>query len=104
MKNLIQNNVKNLVQNKGFNLGFTLGFFVCIFFNYFSYLHNVCSDGIDDCGWSFGFPVHLYMEGGFISSKKIIWLGMFTDILFALTFSLLVGLVFKFVSSKITSR
>jgi hypothetical protein len=101
---LIKNNVKSLIQSKAFDLGFTLGLLASIIFTYFSYLRNVCSDGMNDCGWSFGFPVHLYMEGGFISFKKIIWLGFFTDILFALTFSLLIGSVFKFPWSKITPR
>jgi len=92
--------MKSIVQSKTFCLGFTLGILIFIIFNYVNYLHNVCSNTIDDCGWSFGFPVHFYSEGGFFTFREIIWIGLIIDILFALISSLLIGLVFNYIWSK----
>jgi hypothetical protein len=86
-------------QKNAFILGSVLGFLFLIAANYVSYFSNthfMC----DDCGWGFGFPFHLYMEGGFFSFKEILWLGLFADILIAIAFSFLIGLTFKFVRSK----
>jgi len=95
--------MKNLIQNKAFVEGFILGLSISIIFNFISYLlNNICSVKTSDCGWSFGFPVNLYVEGGFLSFKEIIWVGLFTDILFAFTFSILIGSIVKaFSSSKL---
>lgn len=86
-------------QKDAFILGLVLGFLFLIAANYVSYLSNtrfMC----DDCGWGFGFPFQLYMEVGFFNLKEILWLGLFADILIAITFSFLIGLTFKFVRSK----
>ena len=80
--------MSGLRQRKPFGLGFTVGIIICSLLNYYRYLNNVCSDGIDDCGWSFGFPVDLYEKGGFVGYTKIIWFGLATDIFFAITSSL----------------
>jgi ABC-type antimicrobial peptide transport system permease subunit len=87
-------------QIKAFVAGFTLGILIFVALNYFSYLHNVCPPTIDDCGWSFGFPMHLYLEGGFFTFKEIIWLGLVIDILFAFGLSLLLGFLSYFLWSR----
>ena len=81
--------------NKVFLAGFGTGLIVSIVFNYVSYLQNICSPNIDDCGWSFGFPVHLYLEGGLLTFKEIIWFGLGVDVLFAFGLSLLLGFLFS---------
>ncbi len=88
------------LQSEAFRLGFVLGIIVCVLLNVYSYLVNQCSPTIDDCGWTFGFPVPLYLEGGFVSFQEIIWLGLITDIFFAVTASIIVGLVFRFIASN----
>jgi len=85
---------------RAISFGFLSGFAIVFALNYISYLRNVCPTTIDDCGWSFGFPLHFYREGGFVTFKEIIWLGLFIDILFSLGFSLLVGLAIRFLWSK----
>ena len=96
--------MKTIVRDKIFSLGFTLGILIFITFNYLNYLHNVCSDTVDDCGWSFGFPFHFYSEGGFFTFREIIWSGLIANILFALIASLLIGLVFNYFGLKIKLR
>ena len=91
------------IQSRAFRLGFILGILACVILNYLSYLDNVCPDTIDDCGWRFGVPVPLYAEGGFVSYQEIIFLGLITDVFFAVTASALVGLLFRFVGSKIVT-
>ncbi len=86
---------------KPFGIGVTCGLLICSFFNYYSYLHNVCSEGIDDCGWRFGFPVEFYEKGGFVGFEKIIWVGLIADICFAITLSFLIGVLFASFWSKI---
>ncbi len=92
--------MKNIFQSKPFWLGFVLGIVIFTILNYANYLHNVCPDTIDDCGWSFGFPVHFYSEGGFFTFSTIIWVGLIIDIISASISSLLFGLVFKHVWSN----
>ncbi len=77
--------MKTHIRNKPFNLGVTLGLLLFITLNYFSYLHNVCSSNVDDCGWEFGFPVYFYREGGFVGFKEIIWVGLIINILVSKT-------------------
>ena len=86
---------------KPFGIGFTCGLLICSFLNYYSYLRNVCPEGIDDCGWRFGFPIDFYERGGFVGFEKIIWLGVISDIGFAITLSFLIGFVFTSVGQKI---
>ncbi len=86
---------------KPFVVGFTCGILIVGFLNYYSYLLNICSEGIDDCGWRFGFPIHFYEKGGFVGFTKIIWLGLISDVFFALTLGFLIGFLFMSVSRKI---
>jgi hypothetical protein len=96
--------MRKLISNTAFKVGFVAAILIFIFLNYLSFVSNECSEWIDDCGWSFGFPFNLYMEGGFISFKEILWLGLIADIFIAITFSFALGLVFRFVWSKIAPR
>ncbi len=96
--------MKTIIRNKIFYLGFIVGVAIVSISNYTSYAHNVCSAGLDDCGWSFGFPFPMYSVGGFVSYKDINWLGLIADILFTLTISHYLSLLFKFVAFKISSR
>jgi len=80
-----------------------MGFSVILALNYFSYLRNLCPSTIDDCGWSFGFPFHFYLVGGFVSYTEIIWLGLFLDVLFAVGFCAFLGLLTKFIWSRLNA-
>jgi ABC-type antimicrobial peptide transport system permease subunit len=71
--------------------------------NYISYIKNVCPVTMDDCGWSFGFPSHFYLQGGFVTFREIIWFGLVVDILFALGLSLAIGFIAGFIWSALTS-
>ena len=92
--------MKNIIRNKAFQTGFVIGLLISIVINFISYLKNACPAAIDDCGWTFGFPVDLYAEVGFFHIKEIIWFGLFTDLLFAFTFSLLIGSTLKFLLER----
>jgi hypothetical protein len=86
-----------------FTFGVIFGIFILIGANYLSYLNNT-NFTCDDCGWSFGFPLPFYQEGGFISFKEILWTGLIINILVGLIFSFVIGLIFSFAWSKITAK
>ncbi|MFN6963473.1 MAG: hypothetical protein ACK4S4_06880 [Pyrinomonadaceae bacterium] len=91
-------------KSKYFGASFAFGILIFTVLNGLSYLHNVCPATIDDCGWSFGFPMHFYLESGLLTFKEILWLGLVIDILSAFGFSLLIGLLFDRLWSKVNMR
>jgi hypothetical protein len=96
--------MSSLIRSKIFCVRFTFGILTCFFLNYYSYPQNRGTANIFDCGWKFGFPFPLYMEGGFVSWQQVIWLGLISDILIAVTASLLVGLLFLLVKSRMMKQ
>lgn len=95
--------MKKIKHKKAFTLGGIVGLLLVLGLNYISYLRNLCPETIDDCGWSFGFPFHFYLEGGFVTYSEIIWLGLFLDVLCAIGIGIFAGVVAKFIWSKLTS-
>lgn len=81
--------------NTAFDLGFWIGILLFIGVNVYGFNENPAR--LDDI--SFGIPFSI-QDGGYLF-EDVIWLGLFGDILFAIFFSLILGLVFKFVWSKI---
>ncbi len=93
--------MKHLIQSRAFVSGFALGIVLCGVLNYWTYLNQWCSENIYDCYWFVGFPTpFLYGQGGYMVVEGFIWLGVITDIFFAITASVFTGWVFWFVNSK----
>ena len=86
------------IQSNAFRTGFLIGIIGCVLLNYYSFLANQCPVHISDCGSYFGFPVKSY---SFVYYQETIWLGLVADIFFAVTAGFLLGLVFRFVRSKL---
>jgi hypothetical protein len=104
--------MKNLIQSKSFLFGFIIGILVFAAINLFS--ESVTSDYIRQFGFPFSFyewrfgsnvgkvgSITLYDT---VKVSKIIWSGLFANILFLLMFSFAAGKISKFVYSKISLR
>ena len=100
--------MSKLFQNNAFSLGFTVGFILIILINFVNSIisyQNFLQSKFSAGGYIIGFPFTFYkVEIGFLNYFYFIWFGLFADILIALIFSFLLGLTFKFVWSKISSR
>lgn len=93
--------MKHLIRSCAFVLGFTIGIILCGLLNYWTYLNNWCNENIYDCYWFVGFPTPFVTgQGGYMVVDEFIWLGVITDIFFAITASVFVGWVFWFVKSR----
>lgn len=96
--------MKDLVENKAFVFGFLFG--ILLFFLIGGTIESrrrgttICFDCVEE----YGFPFTYLETGGFVSITKILWLGLIADVLIAITFSFLIGLIFKFIWSKFTSN
>jgi hypothetical protein len=105
--------MSRMLKNKAFLLGFVGGiiFFVC--FNIFLFLRSTCHH----CVYFAGFPLKFYEE--FKSTiyfnpatresftedfRHFFEYNLIADVLFTIVFSFLIGLIFKFVWSKISAR
>ena len=56
-------------------------------------------------GYEIGFPFTFYRwEFGYTSGSHFVWFGLITDILVAIAFVYIVGLIFRFIWSSISSR
>jgi hypothetical protein len=89
--------------NKVFNLGFIAGMLLLLIANYFTYLITASID-ISHYTHKFGFPFSLYKWGGYSYEEGFLWLGLVANISIAVIFSFSIGLIFKFIWSKIASR
>ena len=56
--------------------------------NYLSFSRSI---GCADCLISYGFPLPLYEEGGFITIERMLWSGLVADLYLALSLGLLLG-------------
>ena len=98
--------MRKLIFNIAFNFGFLIGIFLFAVINFLSYTNNRASL----CGspaYSFGLPYHFYKEyldKSCKTSGQILWFGLIADIFIAISFSVLLGLIFNFVWSKLASR
>ena len=103
--------VSKLFKNSGFTLGFSIGICLFAFLNYLSYIISYSKftnpGKIRFSGGSYtaGFPFPFYQAIiGLPNSFYFDWIGLIVDILIAVAFSFILGLIFKFVWSKISSR
>ena len=96
--------MKHLIQSRAFVLGFTIGFILCGLLNYWTYLNQWCNENIYDCYWYAGFPTPFITgQGGYMVVDGFIWLGVITDIFFAVTAGVFVGWVFWLVKLKMSA-
>jgi hypothetical protein len=94
--------MNKIFENKAFIIGFILGFI--------SFLY--ITEEIDgqnkvlcfDCGMKTGFPFPYHQGSGYVGDGQILWFGLIADILIAVFFSFILGLIFKFVASKMAAR
>jgi hypothetical protein len=101
--------MSKLFCNKAFNLGFFITFGLFGFLNYLVYIvsNNVNNNSVitfSAGGYIVGFPFVFYQV--IIGHPNIFdfrWLFLIANILIAVVFSLLIGLIFKFVWSKISA-
>lgn len=94
------------IRSRAFILGFITGIILCGFLNYYTYLSNWCTSAeIFDCYIYVGFPVPFGVwQSGFLTFDGFIWLGVVVDIFFAVTGSVIVGLIFRYLASKIRNQ
>ncbi len=92
--------------NKCFTVGFAFGILLFVIANLISAIPDnkgfkICFD----CYHTYGFPFVMHEEGTMLHLDQFIWSGVVANIAIALFISFLIGLVFKFIRSKIlTSR
>src|SRR5258705_1536069 len=96
--------MKHLLQHIAFRIGFAFSILILIVLQYVSYLRTNPGVRCMDCGWRFGFPFPFYEFGGFASYEKVLWLGIFGDISFALVVALWCGDLIRFVADQLALR
>ncbi len=96
--------MNKLIQNKMFKLGFFIGilFFICA--NIYTALPDRKGGICFDCYETYGFPFALHESGTILHLDEFIWAGAVADISMAIVFSLILGLIFKYVWSKVSLR
>jgi hypothetical protein len=95
--------MKNLIKSNTFIVGFLFGF---IAFLYVTELierkFSVWGKGICfDCSRLTGFPFPYHQDSSFVDPPHFLWFGLIADIVIAIVFSFVVGLIFRLVWSKI---
>ena len=90
--------MKIKILNIGFKLGIILSFLAQLitFNNYFASLERLSPDDSMQQVWNIGFPFTTY-SGWFLtlSDGKVNFIGLTANLLFAILFSLTLGLIFK---------
>jgi hypothetical protein len=104
--------MNKLFQNKRFKFGFRFGMIFSFLIQIISFIIYAIDlytfenpQGVNiDMIWSFGFPIPIFY-GGFLSPNGFIWWrGIIANLLFAVIFSFVVGMLFKFVWEKFTAK
>ena len=96
--------MSKVLQSKAFILGFCSCVALFVALNYLSYFSPANMFNCDDCIIRVGFPFYFYEKGGFFGVNQCIWAGLIADILIAIIFSFVIGLIFKFVWEKLTMK
>lgn len=80
---------------KLFIVGLAVGLAPFVAANVYGYLSmgSTGSAACNDCSVSFGFPFPVWVEGGFVSVKRVLWGGLLADLLLAVAAAFLLGLV-----------
>jgi hypothetical protein len=81
--------------SKRFIVGFVTGFGLLAAANVYSYLRmgTIGRADCDDCSVSFGFPLPLWVKGGFVGVSDVLWGGLLADALVAVGAGLVLGFV-----------
>ena len=99
--------MNELFKDNAFNIGFWSGISLFVVFNFLSYViaHKPNNSGVNLVHGidEIGFPFTLYIEGGEFPVNQIIWAGLIANFSVAIVFSFVIGLIFKFLWSKILS-
>ncbi len=101
--------MKNLIKNKAFIKGFTIGIFFFLLFNTFIFFNSKCHHCVNVAGFPIVFwerfigniyynPVDGFSNDDF---EHFFIYNLIADILIALILSFVVGLIYKFIESKI---
>lgn len=98
--------INDLKKNKGFMYGFSFGISISLLIQIISFIIYFVSKtnfrnppGMSiDMIWWFGLPFPIYYGG------KFVWGGTVANILTAIIFSLIIGLIWKFVWARISAR
>jgi ABC-type antimicrobial peptide transport system permease subunit len=89
---------------KSFVFGFLSGILLFLGLNYYTHM-QAYEDGLCfHCLREFGFPFYFYKSGTSLHYEIILWSGLIADVVIALVFSILIGLLFGYVWSKFTFR
>ena len=103
--------MSQLLKNKSFYLGFVVGILIMFALNLYTVYRM---KGCHHCNYFFGYPLTFYSgiitecvigNAGFICNVwEFSWFGAIVDVLTAVIFSFVVGLIFKFVWGKFTMK
>ncbi len=90
-----------MTRTKLFIVGLVAGLAPFVAANVYGYL-SMGRTGLascNDCSVSFGFPFPLWVAGGFVGVKRVLWGGLLADASVALAAGVLVGLIVAAVSA-----
>jgi hypothetical protein len=87
------------MRSKSFALGFVVGFALLFAANYYSYT-QMQNSFCDDCFISFGFPFEVWIEGGFVTIRRIVWSGVVANTAITVCVSFILGWVVEKISKS----
>ena len=96
--------MNKLLENRAFKLGFLVGILFFVFANVYASLPEREISICFDCYVTYGFPFAMYESGSILHLKEFIWVGVVANVSATIFFSIILGLIFKYVWSKISSR
>jgi hypothetical protein len=94
--------MNKIFRSKAFVFSFLIGF--ASFFFVTDYIDKKDRSICFDCGEKFGFPFHFLETGGQVFDRHYLWFGLIADVLIAVIFSFIIGLIFTFLWLKILSH
>ncbi len=97
--------MKNLIKNSVFIRGFLCGLPLFIFLtSVIEWDNKNRVESCYACEMTKGFPFAYYNKGVLVGTGRLLWFGLIADILIAIVFSLVIGLIFKVVWEKFTAK
>ena len=93
------------IYNKAFNTGVLIGVLFSVGLNFYTLiLFKYQTIILSEFEYTMGFPFYWYEHFAILNRGRILWLGVIADILFAVIFSFIVGLIAKFVWTTISEK
>lgn len=96
--------MNNLIKGKLFNIGFSFGIILIILGNFYTLLTDNSRAICFDCYKTWGFPFVMHESGTMLHLSNFIWSGVVANVFIAIFFSFIVGLIFKFIWSKLPEK